>query len=230
MPAFPSPRTIVLTGATRGLGRALLEAFVARGHTVWGCGRSAAAIAELQTRYPAPHAFGALDVADHAAVAGWAADLLAGGRTPDLVINNAAVMNDPAPLWEVPPDAFRHLLEVNVTGTVHVIGAFVPAMLAAGRGVVANLSSGWGRSTAPEVAPYCASKYAIEGLTRSLAQELPRPLAAVAVNPGVIDTDMLRRCWSDAAGAYPDAGRWAPEAATFFLALGPGDNGKSVSI
>ena len=87
-------------------------------------------------------------------------------------------------------------MAVNVSGTLNVIRAFVPAMIAAGRGVIANLSSGWGRSTDALVGPYCASKYAIEGLTGSLAQELPRPLAAVAVSPGVIDTDMLRRCWA----------------------------------
>lgn len=92
------------------------------------------------------------------------------------------------------------------------------------------MSSGWGRSTSPEVAPYCASKFAIEGLTRSLAQELPPPVATVAVNPGVIDTGMLRRCWSDAAGAYPDASQWAPGAADFFLGLGRVHNGQSLSI
>ena len=62
-------------------------------------------------------------------------------------------MNHPAPLWEVTPDEFARLMDVNVDGTVNVIRALVPAMIAAGRGVIANLSSGWGRSTSPEVAP-----------------------------------------------------------------------------
>ena len=103
-------------------------------------------------------------------------------------------------------------------------------LIAARRGVIANLSSGWGRSTSPEVGPYCASKHAIEGLTGSLAQELPAPLAAVAVSPGVIDTDMLRLTWGDSAGAHPDAARWGVGAAHFFLGLGRKDNGQSVSI
>src|SRR5262249_21389378 len=76
-------------------------------------------------------------------------------------------------------------------------------MIRRGAGVIVNFSSGWGRSTAAEVAPYCASKWAIEGLTRALAQELPAGVAAVPLNPGIIDTDMLRSCVGGDAGGYP---------------------------
>ena len=62
--------------------------------------------------------------------------------------------------------------------------------------MIVTISSTWGRSVAPEVAPYCATKYAVEGMTMALAAELPAGLAAVAVNPGIIDTDMLRSCWA----------------------------------
>ena len=223
-------RTIVLTGCTRGLGRELVDRFDQRGHTVLGCGRSAAHVADLSARFGAPHDFAALDVSDGPAVAAWAERVLAIHPAPDLVINNAALMNDPAPLWEIPPDDFDRLMAVNVTGTLNVIRAFTPAMIAAGRGVIVNISSGWGRSTDARVGPYCASKHAIEGLTGSLAQELPRPLAAVAVSPGVVDTDMLRRCWEDAAGAYPKPGEWGERAADFLLGLGAGDNGASLRI
>lgn len=167
----PQHRTIVVTGTTRGLGRALLKEFAQLGHTVLGCGRSAPGVAALRTEYPPPHDVDAVDVADAAAVAAWAARLLASHGAPDLVVNNAGLINKPAPLWEVPPDEFGALMDVNVDGTVNVIRAFVPAMIAAGRGVIVNLSSGWGRTTSPEMAPYCASKWAIEGLTRTLAEE-----------------------------------------------------------
>ena len=76
-------------------------------------------------------------------------------------------------------------------------------MIEQGRGVIVNMSSGWGRSSAPEVAPYCASKWAIEGLTQSLSQELPPGLAAVAVNPGIIDTHMLRSIWAEDSAGFP---------------------------
>ena len=223
-------RTIVVTGATRGLGRALVEEFAQRGHTVLGCGRSEAHCAELREAYPAPHAFHALDVSDASAVEAWAAAVLADHDAPDLVVNNAALMNDPAPLWQVGSEEFGKLMDVNVDGTVNVIRAFTPSMLEAGRGVFANLSSGWGRSTSPHVAPYCASKFAVEGLSKALAQELPEPLAAVAVSPGVINTDMLQVAWGDGADAHPSPEQWGPEAAEFFLALDRSDNGRSRTV
>ena len=114
-------------------------------------------------------------------------------------------------------------------GTLNVIRAFAPAMIARGRGVIVNLSSGWGRSTAPEVGPYCASKWAVEGLTRSLAQELPAGLAAVSLNPGIIDTDMLRTCWEGAAAAYPKPEDWSRTAAPFLLSLGMEHNGQALT-
>lgn len=223
-------RLIVLTGATRGLGRALVDRFAEAGHAVWGCGRSAAHVAELTRTFGPPHDFAAVDVADDAAVSAWAARLLAGGRAPDLLINNAALMNDPAPLWRIGADEFGRLMDVNVDGAVNVIRAFTPAMIAAGRGVIVNVSSGWGRSTSPEVAPYCASKFAVEGLTAALAQELPAPLAAVALSPGVIDTDMLRQCWADEAARYQDPVIWSRGAAARLLELGRAHNGRSLSV
>ena len=116
------------------------------------------------------------------------------------------------PLWNVPPDEFRRVVDVNVTGTYHTIRHFAPAMIEAGRGVIVNFSSGWGRSSAPEVAPYCATKWAIEGMTRSLAQELPTGLAAVSLNPGVIHTEMLESCFGTAAAGYPTPEKWAERA------------------
>src|SRR5204862_8292122 len=113
----------------------------------------------------------------------------------------------------------------NVQGPFHVIRAFTPAMIRAGRCVIVNFSSGWGRSTSPEVAPYCATKFAIEGLTAAFAQELPRGMAAVALNPGIIDTEMLRSCFGAGAGSYPHPESWARTAVPFLIKLGPKDNG-----
>lgn len=223
------PKTIVITGVTKGLGRALAEWYMANGHTVVGCGRSAE-ILEMRFTYPAPHDFAVVDVTVENKVALWAEKTLAAHGVPDLLINNAALMNNPAPLWQVPAGEFDRLIDVNVKGVAAVIRHFVPAMVARKQGVIVNLSSGWGRSTSPEVAPYCASKFAIEGLTQALAQELPAGMAAVPLNPGVIDTDMLRQCWSDGAASYPKAGAWAKVAAPFILQLGAKDNGKPVSV
>ena len=225
-----SAKIIVLTGATRGLGRALVSQFVAAGHTVIGCGRSAKHVAELTAAFPAPHSFTALDVCDAEAVKTWADAMLAAFGPPDLLINNAAVMTAPAPLWQVPAKEFDALIDVNIKGVANVIRAFVPAMVGRKSGVIVNLSSGWGRSTSPDVAPYCASKYAIEGLTLALAQELPQGMAAIPLNPGVIDTDMLRQAWAEGASAYPKAEAWAQRAAPFILGMGAKDSGRSSSV
>jgi NAD(P)-dependent dehydrogenase (short-subunit alcohol dehydrogenase family) len=203
---------------------------IGRGHVVAGCGRSPDGIAELTAAHPAPHAFAQVDVADASSVETWAAALEADGFVPDLVLNNAALMNDLAPLWEVPAEEFARLLAVNVGGVAHVVRAFVPRMIERGRGVVVNLSSGWGRSTSPEVGPYCTTKHAVEGFSGSLAQELPAGLACVCLSPGVIDTEMLRKCLPGAARACDGPDAWAARNIDALLALGPRDNGRSMSV
>ena len=221
---------IVLTGVTRGLGRALAEEFIKAGHTVIGCGRSGDAIFDLRMTHGAPHDFSVTDVGLDSKVAIWAAKVLENDSPPDLLINNAALMNRLSPLWDQDDREFTKLVDANIRGVQNVIRHFVPAMVAKKKGVIVNLSSGWGRSVSPDVAPYCMSKWAIEGLTKGLAAELPAGMAAVPLNPGVIDTDMLRSCWSDGAAAYPKAEAWAKKAAPFILKLGPKHNGQSVSV
>jgi NAD(P)-dependent dehydrogenase (short-subunit alcohol dehydrogenase family) len=83
---------------------------------------------------------------------------------------------------------------------------------------------------AAEVAPYCASKWAIEGLTQALAAELPRGMAAVPLNPGIIDTAMLRSCFGSGAESYPSAAEWAEQAVPFILQLGARHNGKPLTV
>lgn len=223
-------KSIVLTGVTRGLGRALLEGLIRGGHTVFGCGRSSKAIDELNQMYGSPHRFAVVDVTSDISVQAWANSLLGAAEAPDLLINNAAIINRSAPLWELSADEFNQVTSVNINGVANVIRHFAPAMIQRGSGVIANFSSGWGHSTSPEVAPYCATKFAIEGLTQALAQELPTGLAAVAVNPGIIDTDMLRSCFGDSAGAYPTPMEWAENAVPFFIGLNARHNGQSLTV
>lgn len=222
-------RTIVITGVSRGLGAALLERFTEAGHAVAGCARSSNALEKLAARCP-DALLETCDVADANAVESFARSAVERLGAPDLLINNAALMNDLAPLWEVPAEEFDRMMAVNVSGTANVVRAFLPAMIARGRGVVVNLSSGWGRSTAPEVGPYCATKWAIEGFTGSLADELPDGLAAVALNPGVIDTEMLRKCWAEGASAHEGADAWSRRAAPFILGLGVAENGAQATV
>jgi NAD(P)-dependent dehydrogenase (short-subunit alcohol dehydrogenase family) len=223
------PKHVLITGCTRGLGLAMARAFAADGWTVSGCGTRADAVTALARELGGPHRIVRADVTAEPEVAAMADAILAGPGAPDLLLNNAATINRNAPLWEVPADDFSRVIDVNLKGIHHVIRAFVPAMIARGRGVIVNFSSGWGRSTSPEVAPYCATKWGVEGLTQALAQELPRGLAAVALNPGIIDTDMLRSCFGPSAADFPDPSEWARQAVPFLAGLGPRDNGRPLT-
>ncbi len=214
---------VLVTGVSRGLGRALALELARAGQTVIGCARS-------RTELGPPHDFECVDVRDDATVARWAQRVLAAHGAPDLLVNNAGLMNDQLELWNVPARQFDAVIDTNVKGVANVIRHFVPAMVARGSGVIVNLSSGWGRSTDAKVAPYCASKFALEGLSQALAQELPRGMCCVALSPGVIDTDMLRQCWADEAGSYEKPEAWAKRAVPFLFALGPKDNGKSLDV
>lgn len=222
-------KVAVITGCSRGLGRAMATGFAARGWRVAGCARNAGAVAELAGSLGEGHLFRAVDVTDDAAVAAFAREAIDHLGAPDLLLNNAALVNGNAPLWEIDAAEFDAVIDVNLKGVANAVRHFLPAMIARGSGVVVNFSSGWGRSTSPEVAPYCATKWGIEGLTAALAQELPRGLAAVALNPGIIDTDMLRSCFGSSASAYPDATEWARRAVPFLEKLGPRDNGQALT-
>jgi NAD(P)-dependent dehydrogenase (short-subunit alcohol dehydrogenase family) len=224
-----SSRRILITGVGRGLGLAMTAGFAKLGHTVLGCTRSPERVDRLHQQYGPPHRFDVVDVAQDQQVADWAKAVLADGP-PDLLLNNAAIVNRNAPLWEVPPDEFADVIDVNIKGVYHVLRHFLPAMVAARSGVVVNFSSGWGRSTSPEVAPYCATKYAIEGLTLALAAELPAGMCAVPLNPGIINTDMLQSCFGADAGSYPSPQQWAAKAVPFLLGLGPRHNGQSLTV
>ena len=225
-----SAKTIVLTGVSRGLGQAMLEGFIAQGHRLFGCATDEGAIAQLQNTYNAPHHFSVVDLADERQVQRWSQQVLQEIPAPDILINNAGVINEPARVWEISAPEFDRIIDVNIKGVANVLRHFIPAMIDSQGGIIINFSSTWGRSTSPEVAPYCATKWAIEGLTRSLSQELPSHLAAVALNPGVINTDMLQTCFGSSANNYTTPTAWARSAVPFILGLTSQDNGKAATV
>lgn len=225
----------MLTGVSQGLGRALTAGFINAGHVVIGCCRSVEQTRILQAEFGERHSFDVVDVSDDQAVKAWAIQTLSRYGPPDLLLNNAAIINPNAKLWNIDAVSLNHLLAVNISGTANVIRHFVPAMIqhhasSNQTAVIVNVSSGWGRSVAAEVAPYCASKWAIEGLTLALAQELPRGFCAVPLNPGIINTPMLQSCFASGAEFYPSAADWAQRAVPFILSLDERHNGQQLSV
>jgi len=221
---------IVITGASGGIGRALAEQFVRQGLFVSGCGRNQAALDSLQKSVSDRGTFESVDVTDLESVQAWADRVCKNPGPPDLLVNNAAIINRNARFVDVPVEEFNQVVDVNIKGVANVMRAFLPAMIERQTGIVINLSSGWGRSTSPEVAPYCCTKWAIEGLTKAVAQELPMGMAAIPFSPNTVNTEMLQSCFGSSTASHsPSPDAWAEVAVPWMLQLGPEHNGKSLS-
>ncbi|PKA66753.1 putative chlorophyll(ide) b reductase NYC1, chloroplastic [Apostasia shenzhenica] len=235
------PKTVMITGVSRGLGRALALELARRGHTVVGCARSPeklqALVTELTLDEPASsssstskHLLKHLDVRSDNCIKELAKLVVEEGKVPDIIVNNAGTINKNNKIWDVPAEEFDMVIDTNIKGIANVMRHFLPLMIERKRGVIINMSSGWGRSAVAEVAPYCSSKWAIEGLSKSVAKEVPLGLAIVALSPGVVNTDLLASCFGSNAALYEAPESWAPKAATMILNLTSEDNGASLTI
>jgi NAD(P)-dependent dehydrogenase (short-subunit alcohol dehydrogenase family) len=205
VPLDVSGRTAVITGASRGLGAGLAEAFRACGLRLGLCARSAPVLA------PGPDVVAErLDVRDAAALAGFAAAVEARFGAIDLWINNAGVLEPIAPLRDVTPEDARHHLEVNVLGVLLGTQAYVRHLRRrGGEGVLVNVSSGAAQKPYAGWSVYCAGKAAVERLTECVAlEEAAHGLRAYAVAPGVIDTDMQASIRATPPERFPEAPRF----------------------
>ncbi len=223
-------KLVLVTGVSQGLGRAMAESFIAEGCTVLGCARNEKAIAQLNQTYSHPHHFTVLDVSQEQQVQQWRDTILSNYEPPELLINNAALINQSTEFWNVPTAEFDKIIDVNIKGVANVMREFLPSMMAKKQGIIVNFSSGWGRSTSPHVAPYCCTKWAIEGLTRAIAQELPSGMAAIPLNPGIINTEMLETCFGLSAANFPSADVWVKKAVPFLLKIKPQQNGQPLTV
>jgi NAD(P)-dependent dehydrogenase (short-subunit alcohol dehydrogenase family) len=208
----------------------MVHGFIKAGCRVTGIGRNAESLRELRDTFGASHRFEQVDVGDEEAVRTFADGVLEEDGCPDILINNAAIINRNAPIWEITDEEIGQILAINLKGVVSLMRAFLPPMNEAGRGLVVNFSSGWGRSASSLVAPYCMTKWGIEGLSRAAAEEVSEGVSVVALNPGIIDTDMLRSCFGESAAAHDRPEAWAQRAVPMLLQLGPGDNGQSLTV
>ena len=200
-----------MTGASRGIGAALADALRDEGCDVIGASRTAGEIC---------------DITDDAQVAA----LYECTGPVDLLINNAGVIHAPADLVDIPLAEWRRLFATNVFGMVAMLRTYLPAMNARGSGTVLNLSSTWGRSAAGRQAPYCATKFAVEGLTQAVAQEVAPGVAVVAVNPGVVATEMLATCFETDVSGYASPAECAASFVRMLRLLQPDWNGRSVDV
>lgn len=223
-------KSVIITGVTQGLGRAMVDRFDELGWNIYGCGRSKDKIEELKKQYSKIHDFQVIDVSDSQQVNNWANYILNRHTAPDMIINNASIVNQNAQLWKITAQEFENVMNVNVNGVVNVIRAFVPTMVARKEGIIINMSSSWGREGEAELAPYCASKFAIEGITKSMALELPHGMAVVALDPGgSISTPMLKSCAPQYINESPTPETWSHKATQYILNITIDKNGDSLT-
>jgi NAD(P)-dependent dehydrogenase (short-subunit alcohol dehydrogenase family) len=221
-------KIVCISGCSRGLGKAMAIEFSNRGWQVAGGARTVHSLEKLGESLDTGHHLQMLDVTIPEQVDSFSMQVIEKLGCPDLLINNAGIINANAMLKDVSSEEFAKVLSTNLGGIHNMIRAFLPAMEKRGVGTIVNFSSYWGKSSAPEVGPYCASKWGVEGLTRALAQELPVGLSAVALNPGIINTDMLRSCFGEQAQSYEKPSDWAKKSVDCLIGLKPEDNGETV--
>jgi NAD(P)-dependent dehydrogenase (short-subunit alcohol dehydrogenase family) len=186
-------RRAVITAAASGIGRATLETFVAAGARVCACDIDAEGLEELRTALPDVAAVRA-DVSDPAAVDALFDMALAKLGGLDILINNAGIAGPTARIEEIEPEDWARTLEVNLTGQYLCARRAVPHIRAAGGGSVVNLSSAAGRFGFALRTPYAASKWAVVGLSKSLAIELgPDQIRVNAICPGAVEGDRIDR-------------------------------------
>lgn len=185
-------RVALITGGARGLGLASARLLAERGAIVTLADRDADALASARSTVPGADVV-TVDVTDPDATAAAVAQVLERHGRLDVLVNCAGIAGVNRTLWELTPEEFRSVVDVNLMGTYLMCRAAVPAMLqtSEGRGRIINVASMAGKDGNPRASHYSAAKAGIIALTKSLGKELATSgILANVIAPAVIETDM----------------------------------------
>lgn len=183
-------KIVFVSGATRGIGASIAQLFIEKGATVYGSATKATDVQQLGLA-----GIFAADFTHRKEIEG-CADFIRSIK-PDILINNAGI-NNPSSFELIDHDEFLRIQQVNVFAPMALCQAAIPSMLLSGWGRIVNISSAWSKKGKEQRAPYSSSKFAIDGLTLSLAIEYAKSgILANCVAPGFVDTEMTRRILGD---------------------------------
>lgn len=190
--SMPAMKTVVVTGATRGLGAAIARTFAESGARIIACGRDLPAGRQLVESLGAQHRFQLLDVRDPE---GWqrvAAETVDEFGAPSILVNNAGVMRA-APITQMSVDDIRAVIDTNLVGALLGMGIIGGAMVEGGNGgAIVNVSSTTGITAGGRLVAYAASKWGLRGATKAAAADFaPHGIRVVSIHPGATATDML---------------------------------------
>ena len=196
MSTAKSPRRVLVTGATRGIGAAIAHALAGAGWHVTLAGRARAALEEVRVTLPiaegVAHDCVELDVSDAASVVRAFAEVHAKGGALQALVNNAGAV-ETGPLARLAHEEWDRMLAVNLTGTFLCTQAALPPMIAARAGRIVNIASTAGQKGYAYCTAYAAAKHGVLGMTRSLALEVAaQGISVNAVCPGYTDTAIVR--------------------------------------
>jgi len=187
-------RTAIVTGGARGIGFAVAQKLLASGAAValWDIDSTALAKAIASLKQAGRVYAAVVDVTDAASIGSAVDALIRDAGKIDILVNNAGITGGNAPLWELPPDVWRRVVDVNLIGPYLTCRAVVPHMIAKGYGRIVNIASIAGKDGNPNASHYSASKAGLIGLTKSLAKELATKGVLVnCVTPAAAKTEMF---------------------------------------
>ena len=187
-------RTAIVTGAARGIGRAIAERLARDGHAVVIADINLAAAQATAADIGADALALAVDVSDPASVRAMVNAAFAHFGRIDVLVNNAGITGPAATVAEYPIDAWRRVMSINLDGVFYCCQAVLPTMLAQGAGRIVNIASISGKEGNANMPAYSSSKAAVIGLTKALAKEVAtRGIYVNCVTPAIIETELLQQ-------------------------------------
>lgn len=188
-----SSKTAIVTGASRGTGRAIALALLEKGALVYGIARDAPAMQDLKSRWKSTFFDIQLDITDEKAVVDWVSKIFSEDNLPDILINNAG-SGFFAKIDALPSEKWHQMINTNLNAVMYLTSALVPWMkIKEDHSHIINIGSILGKVTGAEKSAYSATKYAIQGFSESLFKELRRDKIKVScVNPGSIETSFFK--------------------------------------